>query len=161
MDGWRVGVEEDGENPISTCGCKDANARLDECCLWEMRRAVIFRCTSEKTRCPGGQKCRVAKDCRSVASTVWTAWRSGRRKLQSDIPPTIARRQGGFVRGCTSLPCTSGTVRTPCPVKLRTGIREQNGKWNGIKAKRARSHISSRVWSCTCSNRCLARCGCL
>jgi hypothetical protein len=76
-------------------------------------------------------------------------------------PPTIARRRGGFVRGCTSLPCTSGTVRTPCPVNLRTGIRKQNGKWNGIKAKRARSHISSRVWSCTCSNRCLARCGCL
>lgn len=26
------------ENSISTCGCEDANARLDECCLWDAAR---------------------------------------------------------------------------------------------------------------------------
>jgi len=46
------------ENSISTCGCEDADARLDECCLWGWG-AVMFRRTSDKkkTRCPGGQKC--------------------------------------------------------------------------------------------------------
>ncbi len=33
------------ENSISTCGCKDADARSDECCLWG-GGAVMFRRTS-------------------------------------------------------------------------------------------------------------------
>src|SRR5712675_494115 len=43
--------------------------------------------------------------------------------------PTISHRRGGCVRGCTSLPCTFGTVRTPCPASP-TGTREQRGSGN-------------------------------
>jgi hypothetical protein len=55
----------------------------------------------------------------------------GAPKVAIGRPPTIVRRRGGCVRGCISLLCTSGTVRTPCPVNPRTGIREQNG--NGME----------------------------
>src|SRR6266849_3605168 len=159
MGGWCVRVEEDRENSVSTCGCKDANARLDECCLWECGARLCSVVHVKKNAMPRRSKMRDCQECRSVPVQCMDRRRSGRRKCNGR-PPTIARRRGGCARGCTSLPCTSGTVRTLCPVNPRTGIREQNG--NGTEQRqRARSHISSRVWSYTCSNRCLARCGCL
>jgi hypothetical protein len=89
---------------------------------------LIFRRTSEKTRCPGGRKCGVCQRMPKCASTVqYGPLALGAPKNATDVPPTIERRRGGCARGCTSLPCTSGTVRMPCPVKTRvTGIREQN-----------------------------------
>ena len=62
------------ENSISTCGCKDADARSDECCLWD-GGAVMFRRTSRKTRYQGGQECGCQK-CRCVG-------REGRRKWRA------------------------------------------------------------------------------
>lgn len=61
-------------------------------------------------------------ECRSVPSVPvqWTVGARGAEKC-NEPPPTIARRRGGCARGCTSLPCTSGTVRTLCPVNPRTG----------------------------------------
>src|SRR6266436_1338745 len=102
-----VWESRDGENSVSTCGCKDANARLDECCIWECG-AVTFRRTSEKTRCPG-------------VPVQYGPLALGAPKMQR-TSPTIAHRRGGCVRGCTSLPCTSGTVHTLCPTNPRTGV---------------------------------------
>jgi len=108
-----------GENSISTCGCKDANARLDECCLWECG-AVHVPSHVRKNAMPRRSKMWGYQRMPKCASTVWTAGARGAEKCNGH-PPTIARRQGGCARGCTSLPCTSGTVRTLCPVEPSNG----------------------------------------
>jgi hypothetical protein len=155
---------------VSTCGCKDANARLDECCIWECGAQL---CTSEKTRCPGGQECGVAKECRSVrVCTVMDRWRSrAPKKMQREVPPhdycTSTRRLRSrmyfpslYFWDCSyALSCFNPRNGGKGDRSVsRTG--EMGTEWNE-KGKGQRSHISNRVWSCTCSNRCLARCGCL
>jgi len=70
----------------------------------------------------------VAKMPKCASTVQYGPLALGAPEMQWDVPPTIARRRGGCARGCTSLPCTSVTVRTLYPVKTRvTGIREQNG----------------------------------
>jgi hypothetical protein len=152
----------DGENSISTCGCKDANARLDECCLCECG-AVMFRRTSEKTRCPGGQKCGVAKDA-EVCQYRMDRKRSGAPDIATDIPDycTSTRRLRSRMY-FPSLYFWDCSYALSCQPESGASVSRTQREWNGMgdKRQRARSHISSRVWSCTCSNRCLARCGCL
>jgi hypothetical protein len=144
-----VGVRQ---NSISTCGCKDANARLDECCLWECG-AVMFRRTSEKTRCPGGQnvvglprvmcRCATARDAGS-ARTSRLLHIDEEVALENVLPFFVLL--GLFIRLVLASK-SMGFVS-------RKGMMETDGQ-------KACAHISSRVWSCTCSNRCLARYGCL
>ena len=99
-------VWERGEDSISTCGCKDADARLDECCLWDGGAAMFRRTSEKKTRYQGGQKGGCQKS-RGVD-------REGRCRFAR--MPAIAHRRGGCAPECTSLLCTFGIVRTPCPV---------------------------------------------
>ena len=100
----------------------------DECCLWECG-AVNVPSYVRKNAMPRRSKMwccqRMPKVCQY--STVWTVGARGAENAK-ECPSTIAHRRGGCAQGCTSLPCTSVTVHTPCPVKTRvTGFREQNG----------------------------------
>ena len=68
-----------------------------------------------------------AKECRWECAYVCVCVDREGRPENRPSSPTIARRRGDCARGCTSLPCTSGIVRTPCPATKRTEAREQKG----------------------------------
>jgi hypothetical protein len=160
MDGWCVGVEEDKENSVTTCGCKDANARLDECCLWACGARLMFRRARQKKRDAQEVKNAGLPRMPKCASTVWTAGARG-AKSATDVPRLLHVDEEVALEDVLPFLVLLGLfVRFVLLTRERGSVREQNG--NGTEQRqRARSHISSRVWSCTCSNRCLARCGCL
>ena len=93
-----------------------------------------------KNAMPRRSKMWGCQECRSVPVPVQYEPRALEApKICNGRPPTIVRRRGGCVRGCTSLPCTSGTVRTPCPVKPERTIREQSG--NGTGKGKEHAHV--------------------
>lgn len=124
-----------------------------------VRLWLLFRRTSKKTRYPGGRKCGLPKNADGsvpMCVCVWTA----RGAPRIDRHPRLLHvdEEIALEDVLPFLVLLGLFVRLVLQPNARRPVSRKG--MDRMGQAKACSHISSRVWSCTCSNRCPARCGC-